>query len=140
MLKKILFISGRPGLYKVVSAGNRSLIVETVDAQKKRVQVYAHEQATSLGDIAMFTNTEEVALANVFEAMKTKENGQAASLDFKKASSDELRAYLEEVLPDFDRDRVHISDIKKLLSWYNILINNGYSEFVSAEETAEAAE
>ena len=136
MLKNILFISGRPGLYKLVSAGNRSLIVETVDAQKKRVQVYAHEQATSLGDIAMFTNTDEVPLSNVFEAMKTKENGAVVSFDYKKASSEELRSYLEEVLPDFDRDRVHISDIKKLIAWYNLLIANGFTEFVSAKEEA----
>ena len=70
----------------------------------------------------------------VFESVKAKENGAPASIDYKKASQAELHAYMAEVLPTYDRDRVHTSDIKKLIQWYNILTNNGITEFVAAEE------
>ena len=70
--------------------------------------------------------------------VKNKENGQLASLDPKKASQDELKAYMAEVLPSFDRDRVHASDIKKLIAWYNLLIAAGITEFEAKEEQEEA--
>ena len=82
----------------------------------------------------MYTDAEEIALAEVLESVKNKENAQVASIDYKKASADELHAYFAEVLPAYDRDRVHTSDIKKLIQWYNILVNNGITEFVAAEE------
>ena len=110
------------------------LILETLDANKKRLPVYAHDKVISLGDIAMYTDDEEVALGEVFESVKKKENGAVASIDFKKASQAELHAYMAEVLPTYDRDRVHTSDIKKLIQWYNILVNNGITEFVATEE------
>ena len=108
------------------------LIVETVDAAKKRVPAYAHDKVISLADIAMYTDAEEVPLSEVLEAVKKKENGAVASINYKKASADELHAYFAEVLPNYDRDRVHNGDIKKLISWYNILVNNGITEFVEA--------
>lgn len=129
MLKTVLSISGKPGLYKLISQGKNMLIVEAISADKKRFPAYGNEKIISLADIAMYTNDAEVPLREVFQAMKVKENGQLAALDPKKASGDELKAYLAEVLPDFDRDRVYNGDIKKLIMWYNILISNNMADF-----------
>ena len=134
MLKTILAISGKPGLYKLISQAKNMLIVETVSAEKKRVPVYASDKVISLGDIAMYTDEEEVPLAEVLEAVKKKENGAVASLDYKKASQQELVDFMAAVLPNFDRDRVHTSDIKKLIQWYNILVNAGETDFVESAE------
>ena len=129
MLKTVLFISGKPGLYKLISQGKNMLIVESISVDKKRLPVYSNDKATSLADIAMFTDDEEVPLKDVLTAIRDKENAVTVALDVKKATADELRAYLEEVLPNFDRERVYPSDIKKLINWYNILISNGITEF-----------
>jgi hypothetical protein len=133
MLKTILSISGKPGLYKLISQGKNMLIVETVDAAKKRIPAYAYDKVISLADIAMYTDAEDIPLGQVLEAVKTKENGQVSAFDWKKASNDQLHAYFAEVLPNYDRDRVHASDIKKLVSWYNILVSNGLTDFVEKE-------
>ncbi|MDR0972998.1 MAG: DUF5606 domain-containing protein [Prevotellaceae bacterium] len=134
MLKSILSISGKPGLFKLVSQGKGMLIVESLNAEKKRQPAYAHEKVTALSDIAIYTETEEVPLRDVLTAIKKKENAGIASLDPKQASVDELRAYMSEILPAYDRDRVRPSDIKKLVTWYNILINNGITDFELKEE------
>ena len=134
MLKTILAISGKPGLYKLISQAKNMLIVETVSTEKKRVPVYASDKVISLGDIAMYTDAGEVPLADVLEAVKKKENGAVASLDYKKASQQELVDFMAAVLPNFDRDRVHTSDIKKLIQWYNILVNAGETDFVESAE------
>ena len=136
MLRTILSISGKPGLYKLISQGKNMLILETLDATKKRIPAYSHDKVISLGDIAMYTDADEIALGEVLESLKNKENGAVASIDIKKASQAELHAFMAEVLPSYDRDRVHTSDIKKLIQWYNILVGNGVTEFVPAEETA----
>ena len=136
MLRTILSVSGKPGLYKLISQGKNMLILEALDATKKRFPVYGHDKVISLGDIAMYTDDEEVALAEVLESVKTKSNGGVTAIDYKKASADELQAFMAEVLPTYDRDRVHNSDIKKLIQWYNILVSNGITEFVAAEEEA----
>lgn len=136
MLKTILSISGKPGLYKLISQGKNMLIVESL-VDKKRFPAYGNEKIISLGDIAMYTDTEDVPLKDVFLSMKKKENGEAVALDVKKATPDELRNYLSEVLPTFDRDRVYVSDIKKLITWYNLLVSCGMTDF---EEPAEEAE
>ena len=140
MLRTILSISGKPGLYKLISQGKNMLILETLDATKKRIPAYSHDKVISLGDIAMYTDDEEVALAEVFESVKNKENGAVASIDYKMASQAVLHAYMADVLPTYDRDRVHTSDIKKLIQWYNVLISNGITEFVAAEEETAAEE
>ncbi len=128
-METILSIAGKPGLYKLVSRGNRTLIVETIDASKKRIPAFATDRVTSLGDIAMYTDADEVALWKVLESVGQKEESKECSLNYKKASADELHAYFAEVLPNYDRDRVHDSDIKKLLQWYNILVKNGITDF-----------
>lgn len=129
MLETILAISGKPGLYKLVSRGNRSLIIETLDAQKKRMPAFSADKVISLADIAMYTDEKEVPLRQVLNSIKAKENGKAAAIDWRNASKDELFAYLGEVLPNFDRDRIYPSDIKKLIQWYNILVENGLTDF-----------
>lgn len=137
MLKRILAISGKPGLYKLISRGNRSLIVETLDEKKKRMPAMGTDKVISLNDIAMYTEEEEVPLPQVFDAVKKIQEGQLVTLDYKKASKDELFDFFAQVLPTFDRDRVHASDIKKLIQWYNLLLENGITEFVVEEEKAE---
>lgn len=138
MLKTILAISGKPGLYKLISQAKNMLIVEAVSADKKRMPIYASDKVISLGDIAMYTDADEVPLADVLEAVKAKENGNVASLDYKKASVEELHAFMAEVLPNYDRDRVHNGDIKKLIQWYNLLVSNGVTEFAEKADDAEA--
>ena len=125
----ILAISGKPGLYKLVSRGKNNLIVEALDDTHKRIPAFGTDRITSLGDIAMFTETEDIALYKVLNAIKELEGGKAASINYKKASGKELQDYFTKVLPEWDRDRVHNSDIKKLLQWYNILVAAGVTDF-----------
>ncbi len=129
MLETILAISGKPGLYKLVSRGKNSLIVETIDTQKKRFPAFAADKVISLADIAMYTDEKEVPLRQVLNSIKTKEEGKPASIDYRKASTEELYAYLGEVLPNYDRDRIFPSDVKKLVQWYDILVANGLTDF-----------
>lgn len=138
MLKTILSISGKAGLYKLVSQGKNMLIVESL-TDKKRFPAYGNEKIISLGDIAMYTDTEDVPLREVLASMKKKENGAAVEMDVKKASVEDLRSYLEEVLPNFDRDRVYPSDIKKLISWYNLLVKSGMTDFEEEQPAEEGS-
>ena len=132
MLETILAISGKPGLYKLVSRGNRSLIVETLDEAKKRMPAFAADKVISLADIAMYTDEGEVPLREVLSNLKKKENGEVSAFDYRKASKDELEAYFAEVLPNYDRDRVYPTDIKKLVGWYNLLVKAGITDFDEA--------
>ena len=129
MQQTILAISGKSGLYKLVSRGKNNLIVEALDETHRRMPAFATDRITSLADIAMFTETDDIPLMDVLETVKALEEGKKASIDLKKASSNELKDYFTKVLPEWDRDRVHISDIKKLISWYNILIEAGITDF-----------
>lgn len=129
MQQTILAIAGKPGLYKLVSRGKNNLIVEALDPTHRRIPAFATDRITSLGDIAMFTETDDVPLMDVLEKLKKLEDGKKASINEKKASAEELKDYFTKVLPEWDRDRVHTSDIKKLLSWYNILVENGITDF-----------
>ena len=129
MLETILAISGKPGLYRLVSRGNRNLVVETIDDKKKRMPTFGNDKVISLADIAMYTDEKEVPLREVLKNIKAKEEGKATAIDYRKASKEELYAFLGEVLPNFDRDRVYPTDVKKLIQWYNILIENGLDDF-----------
>ena len=106
-----------------------NLIVEALDETHKRMPAFATDRVTSLADIAMYTDAEDVPLMTILASLRDKEEGKEVSFNIKKASSKELRDYFAQVLPDFDRDRVHDSDIKKLLTWYNILVRNGITDF-----------
>jgi dephospho-CoA kinase len=137
MQQTILSIAGKPGLYKLVSRGKSNLIVESLDAAHKRMPVFSTDRVTSLADIAMYTDAEDVPLMTILASVRDKEEGKECSLNYKKASSKELRDYFAEILPDFDRDRVHDSDIKKLLSWYNILVKAGITDFEESMSPTE---
>ena len=138
MLETILAISGKPGLYKLVSRGNNTLIVETLDTQKKRMPIFGADKVISLADIAMYTDDEEVPLRRVFKNILEKQDGKKITLDYKKASKDELAAFMGEALPNYDRDRVYPADMKKLAQWYNILVENDVTDF--DEPTKETTE
>lgn len=137
MLETILAISGKPGLYRLVSRGNRNLIVETLDDKKKRMPAFAADKVISLADIAMYTDDGEVPLREVLKSVKEKENGELSAFDYKKASRDELSAYFAEILPAYDRERVYPADIKKVISWYNLLVTAGITDFDEALEPTE---
>lgn len=138
MLKKILSISGKSGLFQLVSQGRNMIIVESL-LTGNRTPAYSNDKIVSLGDIAIFTEEGEESLANVLQAMKEKENGAIASID-PKATPDQLRNYLAEILPQFDRERVYPSDIKKLISWYNLLVEKNLVDFETEKEETPAAE
>lgn len=141
MIKKILAISGKPGLYKLISRGNKSLIVETVDAQKKRIPAFGADRVVSLGDISIYTNDDsEESLASVFESVKTNYGDKPLDLSPKKASQDDIIAFFTKVLPNYDTDRVRVSDMRKVLSWYNILTADGITEFESKDEETATEE
>jgi len=139
MLKKILSISGRPGLYKLVSYGKNMLVVEGL-ADGRRFPVHSRERVMSLGDISMFTTSEDTPLSQVFENISKKYDSKA--LDAKAYSTPEqLHEFFGGVLENWDEERVHNNDIKKVISWYNILIGAGITEFsTKEEENAEAQE
>lgn len=132
MLRKILSISGRPGLYKLVSYGKNMLLVEGL-TDGKRFPVHSRERVMSLGDISIFTTSEDVPLSQVFEHIGKKFDNKA--LDAKAiATPDQLHEFIGSVLENWDEDRVHNSDIKKIISWYNILVGAGITEFTAKEE------
>lgn len=140
MQHTILAIAGKPGLYKLVTRGNNNLIVEALDGTHKRLPAFATDRITSLSDIAMFTETDDVPLMDVMDNIKKLEDGKKASINEKKASGEELRAYFTKVLPEWDRDRVQNSHIKKLITWYNILVEAGITDFKDAEEADNTPE
>lgn len=134
MIKTILAISGKPGLYKLVRQGKNMLIVESL-ADKKRTPAYAHDKVISLGDVSMYTVEDDVPLSAVLESLKAKTEGKPVDIKSFKDDS-EVRAFFKEVLPEFDEDRVYTADIKKLFSWYNQLIAAGITDFAEPEEEA----
>lgn len=139
MLKKILSINGRPGLYKLLSYGNKSVVVVESLSDKKRQPISPRERIISLGDIAMYTDDEEVPLWKVLTNIYEKEGGKQLKLaDYKEGAS--ARAYMAEILPTYDRDRVYDSDIQKLLKWYNLLVGAGFTTFEEEKPAEEAKE
>ncbi len=138
MLKNILAITGKPGLYKLVSHGNNMLIVESL-VDGKRMPTYARDKIVALSDVSMFTDADDIALSEVLTNAGKKEGLKVVAMDVKKASNAELQAWFDQVLPNWDRDRVYPSDIRKLIQWYNILINAGITDFTVEEEAEEEA-
>lgn len=132
MLKGILAISGYPGLYKLVTQTNNGIIVESLET-KKRMPAYATHKISALEDIAIYTEEEEVGINNVFKNIFEYQKGEQSISH--KSSSNELKSYFDKVLPDYDKDRVYVSDIKKIISWYNILHKTNAIDFT--EENKE---
>lgn len=135
MLKDILSITGKPGLFKLISKGKNMFIAESLIDQK-RIPVYSRDKVVSLGDITMYSNEEDVRLAQILQSIKQKENGETIPFS-PSITNEELRTYFSQVFPDFDRDRVYPSDIKKVMKWYNILVESGLTEFEELEEKEE---
>lgn len=135
MKDTILSISGRPGLFRLVSRGNGNIIVETIDTEKKRFAVGQRDRVTSLNDITMYSDDDNVELMKVFKNICDQYEGKTVDMNHKTATKEELDKFMADALPSYDRDRVHASDVRKLLQWYNILVANGYSDFEDGEET-----
>ena len=129
MTQTILAIAGRPGLYKLVSRGKSNFIVESLDESHKRIPAFATDRITSLADITMYAESDNVPLMTVLASVRDKEEGKVCSIAYKKCKPAELKEYFAQILPDFDRDRVHDSDLRKLLSWYDILVKAGITDF-----------
>ncbi|MDO4216540.1 MAG: DUF5606 domain-containing protein [Bacteroidales bacterium] len=132
-LSKILVISGKPGLFELVSQTKGGAIVESL-IDHKRCPVFHNDRISSLNEISIFTDDDDKPLREILQDIFRKENEQAVALDPKKASNDEVFKYFGEVLPNYDHDRVHASDVKKILSWYNLLISAGKIDLKESEE------
>ena len=136
-LSKILSISGKPGLFLMVGEAKNNLIVESL-LDGKKTPSFAHDRVSTLKEISVYTDTEDVPLEDVFKNIYNHTEGKEVT-NPKKASGDELKSLFAEVLPDYDRDAVYVSDIKKILSWYNLLLSKGLLVF-NDEETKEESE
>lgn len=137
-LDKILSISGKPGLHKIITQTRTGAVVESL-IDKKRITVGAHSNISILSEIAIYTLTEEIPLRKVLNTIKQKNDAQPTAISHK-ASKDELEEFFFDVLPDYDEDRVYPSDIKKVVQWYNILQKNNLLEDLDAEDSADTSE
>ncbi len=136
-LKEILSISGKPGLYKVISQIKNGVIVESL-VDKKRLPAYASDKIGNLEEISVYTTEKEKPLKEIFKAIFEKENGGKA-IDHK--SDDKvLKAYFEQVLPEYDKERVYCSDMRKIFAWYNILHGSNMLVFDEEAKTEEKVE
>lgn len=136
MLKGIMSISGQPGLFKLVAEAKNSIIVESL-VTGKRMPAYSTSKISALDDIAIFTETGEVPLKEVLKSISEKENGGQVTI---KSSGNELKTYFEEILPEYDKDRVYVSDMKKVIQWYNLLQSKELLNFDEESETDESKE
>lgn len=130
-LSKILSIFGRPGLYKHIAQSKNSAVVESLE-DGKRSSAFITEQMSSLNDISVFTTGEDIKLEEIFKKIYEKENGKEAISH--NASADEIKTYFAETVPEYDKERVYVSDIKKMIKWYNILIKAEILEFKEEEK------
>lgn len=121
-LTGIIAISGKPGLYKVLAQGKNNIIVESLE-DKKRVPAYASDRISALDDISIYTYDDDKPLKEIFISIFEKEKGKETISH--KEDQNKLKAYLIEVLPNFDQERVYASDIKKIFQWYNLLLKAG---------------
>lgn len=137
MLKKILCISGRSGLFELKSYGKNMVIVESL-ADHKRIPAYSRDKIISLGDIAIYTTDKEVPLGQVMETIFAQNEGKPLQIDELK-TDEQIDAFFAKVLPDYDAERVYRTDIKKVINWYNILVEAGFTKFVDEEEKTEEA-
>ncbi len=122
-LKDIVHISGKPGLFKIVAHGKSNLVVESIDAAKTRTSVSVSQRFSVLDDISMFTTEDDIKLREVMVKLNDSVAG-GLELATSKSSDEELRTFFEKVLPTFDKERVHTSDIKRLVQWYSALKND----------------
>lgn len=133
-LDKILAISGKPGLYELTAQTRGGFVAKSL-LDGKKIAVNMRHNVSILSEIAIYTYTEEIPLGEVFQKIKEKEDGKQTISH--KASKNEMESFFSEILPDYDEDRVYASDMKKIIQWYNILIENGMTDF-SKEQKSEA--
>jgi len=133
-LSKILSISGKNGLFELISQGKNNFIVESLE-DKKRFPAFQNDGISTLDNISIYTYDDSIELGKVLQAIYLKQEKQP--LEYKTLTDAQLRAYFKEVLPNYDEDRVFISNIKKIYQWYNILLKN---DLISIEETVEKTE
>lgn len=128
-LKQVFSITGRPGLFQMISSQKMPFIVEELES-RKRLPVFARDKVVSLGDISMYTQEGDKSLGEILQDIYTQQEGR--ELDLAQITKDpaSLKEFMEKALPSYDRDRVHNGDIKKLAKWYNILLQAGMTEFV----------
>ena len=132
-LKEIMAIAGKPGLFQMVAQSKNGIVVESL-LDGKRFTAFAHERISSLEEISIYTDDEELALKDIFKRIYEKHEG-GQSLD-SKSDKNTLRSYFMEVVPEHDQERVYTSDIKKMISWYNLLAEKEMLDFTE-EETDE---
>lgn len=138
MLREILAITGKPGLFKIISHSSKLLLVEELGS-KKRFPASARDKVVSLGDIAMYTDSGDKPLGEILDLVYAHNDGK--KIDVKElVKSNGLRDEFEAILPDYDKERVYPTDIKKLFNWYNILIDNGYTKFTEEVNEVEDVE
>jgi len=133
-LKEILSVSGKPGLFKTIAQTKTGVIIESL-TDGKRLQAFASDKISSLGEISIFTKDEDLPLREVFRLIQEKNSDQPAP--DAKTDDKALKAFFESILPDYDRERVYVSHMRKLVQWYNLLIANGITDFSVPAEEAE---
>lgn len=131
MLKEILSISGKPGLYKLVSSSANAIIVESL-LDGKRFPAYSNSKIIALEDISIYTEDEDMPLKDIMKRMSEKANGELI-LNHKEAT-EKIQAYFNEVVPEYDKDRVYVSDMRKIVQWYNLLVGKQLLSFEEKQE------
>ena len=138
-LSKILVVSGKPDIYELVSQTENGAIVESL-ADKRRIPVFKSDKISSLSEISIFTTEKEKPLLEVMQDIFRKEDGKNIEFDIRKSANADLFAYFKEVLPNYDTEHVHASDIKKVLLWYNLLNNNDKIDLEEKKEESTETE
>ncbi len=137
-LEKILSIGGKPGLYKLLTQTRTGFVAESL-IDKKKITVGLQSNVSLLSEIAIYTLDEELPLREVFTKIKEKENGGKTSVGHKEEKV-KLEEYFFDLVPDYDEDRVYPSDIKKVIQWYNLLHDNGITEYETADNDSDEEE
>lgn len=133
-LSKILSISGKPGLYQMLAQTKNGLVVESL-MDGKRFTAFSHERVSTLEEISIYTEDEDMPLKDVLKAIYDKQDGKAAMSH--KSDGKELKVFFEEAIPEYDKENVYVSDIKKVIGWYNTLVEHKLIEFTEEEEKKE---
>ena len=137
MFQKIVSISGKPGLFRLISQSKNMVVVESL-IDGKRQPAFQNEKISTLNDIAMFTDTGEKPLREIFKTTLELENGRQIAIDAKNAPNEALREYFEKVLPNFDKEKIYPNDIKKFILWYNLLVEKNITTFDEMQEEESA--
>jgi hypothetical protein len=137
-LTKILSISGRAGLFKVISQGKNTIIAESLTDQK-RIPVFGHEKMSTLEEISVFTTGEDLPLKEILKSIYEKQDKKPV-MDPKTSQDKDLKAFFESIVPDYDKERVYTSDIKKILTWYNTLVEKEILDFTEKKSESEPSD